>query len=216
MHACADTVDGQAQAEGDDVCSARNLPDFINYEDSKGDYRLPRNIQAIIPQYSFDCSGTVTGWGAFVRGGPGEDNAERIDFQVWRSVDSREYELVGFNSFPGAIEEGRMLTNLDEMMEGQSLITVQSGDVIGIYVERSNEGWRVQETSLQSPSVTVYHTPAATPLFATGDTLTISDTNAYTTRVTAPIITVTVSMGGSVSWCKAGVCLSTLLCEHVV
>ena len=214
MHACADTVDGQAQAEEDDVCSARNLPDF---SDSNGNDRLRGNIQAIIPQYSFDCNGTVTGWGAFVEGVP--DKAERIDFQVWRRVTNEaEYELVGFNSFPGAIEEGdgvKMLTNLDEMMEGQPLITVQSGDVIGIYVERSNDGWKVQETSLQSPSVTVYYTSATTPLFTTtGDTLTI--TNAYTTRVRAPIITATVSMGGSVSWCKAGVCLSTLLCEHVV
>ena len=207
MHACADTVDGQAQAEGDDVCSARNLPDF---SDSNGNDRLRGNIQAIIPQYSFDCNGTVTGWGAFVEGGP--DKAERIDFQVWRSVADEEYELVGFNSFPEVIPEGKMLTNLDEM---QPLITVQSGDVIGIYVERSNDGWKVQETSLQSPSVTVYYTSATTPLFTTtGDTLTI--TNAYTSRVRAPIITATVSMGGSVSWCKAGVCLSTLLCEHVV
>ena len=211
MHACTDTVDGQAQAEGDDVCSARNLPDFINYGDSNGDDRLPGNIQAIIPQYSFDCSGTVTGWGAFVQGDPGESRPQRIDFQVWRRVTNEEYELVGFNSFPEAIEEGKMLTNLDEM---QPLITVQSGDVIGIYVERSNGGWRVQETPLQSPSVTVYYTPAATPLFTTGGTLTI--TNAYTARVRAPVITVTVSMGRSVSWCKVGVCLSTVLCEHVV
>ena len=91
------------------MCSARNLPDFEDY-DSKGENRLPESIQAIIPQYSFDCSGTVTGWGAFVQGGA--NDAERIDFQVWRCVANEEYELVGFNLFPEATEGGKRLNNL--------------------------------------------------------------------------------------------------------
>ena len=55
------------------------------------------SLRASKLSYSFDCSGTVTGWGAFVQGGA--NDAERIDFQVWRCVANEEYELVGFNLF---------------------------------------------------------------------------------------------------------------------
>ena len=57
----------------------RNLPRFANQ--GGGSERFESGTQTIIPDYSFDCYGNVTQWGAFV------DRAGvrySLDFQVWR------------------------------------------------------------------------------------------------------------------------------------
>ena len=75
-----------------------NLPRFVN----QGSYnveRLESGTQAIIPEYSFDCYGNVTHWGAFVRN---RNGIYSLDFQVWRRSGGGQgttacYKLVGNN-----------------------------------------------------------------------------------------------------------------------
>ena len=127
-------------------CSVDNLPPF-------GD-TSPRNrpgrdrFQTIVPAYEFQCSGRVTEWGACVR--PGGQMREQfyIQFQVWRpSGPSGCYRLVGFNRPVGSQGEDGFLSppgdNSDQLhrcvvlsVTEDEQIEVQSGDVVGYYVDR--------------------------------------------------------------------------------
>ena len=89
--------------------------------------------QAIIPEYSFDCYGNVTQWGAVVKN---RNGAYTLAFQVWRRSGGGQgttgcYTLVGNNHFasirPAWRGRGRILA--DVPVEQQ--IKVRPGDVIG-------------------------------------------------------------------------------------
>ena len=65
-------------------------------------------FQAIVPAYTFQCSGRVTEWRACVQPGGSDNEQYYIQFQVWRStgIDGC-YELVDYNT-PLDVEESEV------------------------------------------------------------------------------------------------------------
>ena len=128
-------------------CSIGNLPPF---GDRTGD-RPDRMFQAIVPAYTFQCSGRyrVTEWMACVEHHGGGDQYY-IQFQVWRPNGTTGcYSLVGYNhpldndgmeSYLVAIDN--VNSPLDNCVvltvEEDEQIEVQSGDVVGYYVDSPN------------------------------------------------------------------------------
>ena len=117
-----------------------NLPTFEN-QGGGGVERLLSGTQAIIPDYSFECYGNVTQWGAFVEG-HGGDITYNLDFQVWRrrgggQGTTGEYDFVGSNSFPSIDPPGGGEI-LIEVVAVEHQIKVHPGDVIGLYFTTSD------------------------------------------------------------------------------
>ena len=108
-------------------------------------------FQAIVPNYTFQCSGRVTGWGACVQPGGNENEDYYIQFQVWRPTGiSGCYSLVDFNrpveenGDDGFLSPPGDDSDLDHCVvlsvpENQQ-IEVQSGDVVGYYVDFFRSG----------------------------------------------------------------------------
>ena len=123
------------------------LPGFGDTEDRD----TPRSdkFQAIVPAYTFQCSGRVTEWRACVAPGGRSSEQYYIQFQVWRStgIDGC-YERVGYNtpldaddteeflSPPGDSNDPLHRCVVLPVRESQQ-IEFQSGDVIGYYVDFS-------------------------------------------------------------------------------
>ena len=156
---------GQQQQQ----CSTDRLPLFRDYGEqlSKKSVRPESDMfQAIVPDYTFQCSGRVTEWRACVE--PGDNSKEQyyIQFQVWRStgIDGC-YEMVGYNiPLDDARVEEKEVTDSDIIIEAEGFLSppensndplghcvvlpvresqqieFQSGDVIGYYVDRYNNG----------------------------------------------------------------------------
>ena len=137
-------------------CSVDRLPVF----GSTHPRLSPHNdrFQAIVPAYTFQCSGRVTEWRACVHPGGNMLSQYYIQFQVWRStgIDGC-YELVGYNTKLNAdrIQESGNVIIIYEGGEGvlvpgtdnapdrcvvlpvteSQQIEFQPGDVIGYYVD---------------------------------------------------------------------------------
>ena len=133
-------------------CGVANLTAF---GDRRGDDeflgRPPDRFQAIVPAYTFNCTGRVTEWRACVepRGG-----GERyyIQFQVWRPTGILGcYTRVGYNAPPEpTFDDVGEVNNTDQLLQpGDPLvrcvrlpvsedgqIEFQPGDVIGYYADR--------------------------------------------------------------------------------
>ena len=140
--------------------------------DSDTDNRENDRLQAIVPAYTFQCSGRVTEWRACVEPG-GSDNEEYyIQFQVWRStgIDGC-YNLVGYNSPlddedseeflspPGFGGDPLHRCVVLPVRESQQ-IEFQSGDVIGYYVDRFRDGQDRDDGGIQwieGEDVVVYY-----------------------------------------------------------
>ena len=156
-------------------CTAvANLPPLVDPDRES----MPREVQAIILDYSFECSGRAVSWGVLTRGGGGFENT--IDFQVWRPVggeNSQEYQLVGSERYPGFRQEDRQL--IDYPID----IEVESGDVVGLYLDNM-DGWRVQLHSIPA-TVGFHYTKVGSP----PSSLTYGD---LIKTVGAPIITVSI------------------------
>ena len=127
----------------------QNLPRFVN----QGSYnveRLERGTQVIIPEYSFDCYGNVTHWGAYVKN---RNGIYSLDFQVWRrSVGGQGttgcYNLVGNNHFSSIRPAQKSRGQILEPIPVEQQIEVCPGDVIGFYVQnttRANGGVQLQQ-----------------------------------------------------------------------
>ena len=127
-------------------------------------------FQAIVPAYTFQCSGRVTEWRACVQPGGNSSEQYYIQFQVWRStgIDGC-YDLVGYNT-PLDVEEsevsysviiiddeGFLLPGRDSAPNGCVILPVresqqiefQSGDVIGYYVDYFRDGVDRDEGGIQ-------------------------------------------------------------------
>ena len=127
-------------------CSVDNLPPFRDFRDDNPRSEAPNRdrFQAIVPAYTFQCSGRVTEWGACVQPGGSDEEEYYIQFQVWRPDISGCYSLVNFNS---PVDEDEYLSPPGDssnplhrcvvlsVPEDQQ-IEVQSGDVVGYYVDR--------------------------------------------------------------------------------
>ena len=86
-------------------------------------------IQAIVPEYRFNCSGTVTGWGGCFAPATSIDYYF-ISYQVWREIAPGCYHLIGPTS-PHTLQpdNGCGITTLS----ADEYITVQEGDVLGFH-----------------------------------------------------------------------------------
>ena len=124
--------------------------------------------QALVPAYSFNCSGRITQWRACVQ--PAEKgDTYYIQFQVWRPTGVVGcYKLVGYNAPPADVLNSRN-ANLSQLLEPingciefsvskNDQIKFQRGDTIGYYIDHfnpsSNNG-KVQMST--SENVTIYH-----------------------------------------------------------
>ena len=143
-------------------CSVDNLPSPF------GDRReVPRSLrskvpdndrfQAIVPAYTFQCSGRVAEWRACVQPGGSGNEEYYIQFQVWRPTGpSGCYSLVGFNrpvdgeGEDGVLNPGNPLRRCVVLLvtEDQQ-IEVQSGDVVGYYVDRDNDNQNNNNAGIQ-------------------------------------------------------------------
>ena len=137
-------------------CSVDRLPPFGDSIDQDTPDR--DRFQAIVPAYTFQCSGRVTEWRACVQPGGGGERYY-IEFQVWRRAGSRDgcYELVGYNRPQDTVErkesersgfnEVLLSPESDGPLDHCVVLPVredrqiefQSGDVLGYYVDRDND-----------------------------------------------------------------------------
>ena len=131
-------------------CSVDNLPlPFGDRRDDNPRSEAPDRdrFQAIVPAYTFQCSGRVTEWGACVQPGGISSLQYYIQFQVWRPSGSGCYSLVGFNrpvgnnGEDGFLNPGNPLRRCVELsVTEDQQIEVQSGDVVGYYVDYFRNG----------------------------------------------------------------------------
>ena len=141
-------------------CSVDSLPSPFGDSGGPSSDRPGRDrFQAIVPAYTFQCSGRVTEWRACVQpGGHMEDYY--IQFQVWRPNGSGCYSLVRFNRPVGNNGGDGFLSppegNSDPLRRCVELsvtedqqIQVQSGDVVGYYVDRDNDNERDNSAGIQ-------------------------------------------------------------------
>lgn len=143
-------------------------------------------IQALVPSYRFICKANILRWGVAIHEGRGEHG---IHLQVWRPVmedgTNRLFELVGSNYFPinpSATEK------LIYLVPGErSRIGVQSGDVIGFYLEDDplvSDDFQLQHQQDVTASMVLYEHTQNPYSSIDADTLSIRLLN------TAPTITV--------------------------
>ena len=140
-----------------------NLPIFgdrrgdAEYLGRPGDDRL----QAIVPAYTFNCTGRVTEWRACVQQGDG-GGRYYIQFQVWRPTGVPGcYTLVGYNTPPvnQLLRPAGLCVQL-LATEGEQ-IQFQPDDVVGYYVNwfdrngRDRSGGGIQVIS--DSAVTIYN-----------------------------------------------------------
>ena len=137
-------------------CGVANLPAFGDRRfdaDYLGEPPADR-LQAIVPAYTFNCTGRVTEWRACVQPGGGGERYY-IQFQVWRPTGVPGcYSLVRYDAPPEPTFDGMgEVNNTDQLLqpgerdgplhrcvclpvsEGEE-IEFQPGDVIGYYADR--------------------------------------------------------------------------------
>ena len=189
----------------------QNLPGFAN-QGGDGGRRFRSGTQTIIPDYSFDCYGNVTHWGAFVEP-PGRNELHTLVFQVWRRTGGGQgttgcYDLVGDNHFspisPAPQSQGQILASVP--VEQQ--IEVRPGDVIGFYYagardeDPEDSGVELQRASNPPGGrpvvVTAWYGPVPTSV-AAADSCMIqigrdSDYDLRSSTTAAPIITASVAV----------------------
>ncbi len=123
------------------------------FRDDNKNSPLPAHnaVQAIITTLQFYCDCVnITSWETFVQPGGKlyfKEMGYDITFQVWRPSptvqDDGCYSLVGKNVFSSFTFRGGGFVELTPTPPGNSIITAQSGDVIGYYTNSrtgSNEG----------------------------------------------------------------------------
>ena len=104
-------------------------------------------VQAVIPAYRISCWGVIVQWGVSTerRGG------HLIELQVWRETGDNTYmyRKVGGNWFNQGPVKGQKLIYLTP--NSSQLISVQPGDIIGLYVVNNpaaDDNYKIQyETS---------------------------------------------------------------------
>ena len=164
---CMRCFAGQQQQQ---QCSVDSLPQFRDRRGDGGGEPDRDRFQAIVPAYTFQCTGRVTEWKACVQPGGSANEQYYIQFQVWRPTANDVegcYELVdynipeaeGFLSPPGGSGTLRRCVVLPVRQSQQ--IEVQPGDVVGYYVDRFEDGEERDNDGIQwieSTAVTVYYT----------------------------------------------------------
>ena len=187
----------------------QNFPLFAN-QGGGGVQRFSPGTQIIIPDYSFNCYGNVTQWGAWVERGGGSEHYT-LDFQVWRRSEGGQgttgcYDQVDNNLFQMmSPDDGRIV--LPVAVEDQ--IQVRPGDVVGFAVVSSNRqdnGVELQDTDDDPPggrvNVSAWYGPLPTSGGVAGSCrIQVGDDELRSSTTTAPIITVVV--GKRTSLCNS-------------
>ena len=138
-------------------CSVDKLAPFLDIHVGPGSEIIPDRdrFQAIVPAYTFQCSGRVTVWRACVQPGGSSNDQYYIQFQVWRRTATTQsgecYELVGYNTpqdgenmqevlSPEGGGDNNPLRRCVALPVGEDRqIEFQSGDVVGYYVDHDND-----------------------------------------------------------------------------
>ena len=138
-----------------DLC-LQSMPEYSDQRNGNSVAHFTGKTQAIIPDYSFTCSGNVTRWGAYVEPG-GSSEEYHVNFQVWRpSHLAGCYALVGNNRLQRATPADNQIT-LEVPEEEQ--IQVQPRDVMGFYIQHlgGRSGGIQLLASVGADSVSVWH-----------------------------------------------------------
>ena len=177
----------------------QNLPIFAD-QAREGDVdRLESGTQTIIPDYSFDCNGTVTQWGAFVE--RARDSIRyTLDFQVWRRSGggqgtTGEYDFVGSNRFQSVSTAPQSQGQILRDVPVEQQIKVRPGDVIGLYVTTSRDnGVELKQQNTSNGDILIIW--FATSLTAALSTrIRVGSTSGYelmSTTTAVPVITAVV------------------------
>jgi len=156
------------------------LNSFPTYNSSRTDYGgFAGDIQAVVPQYQFPCTGLVSELTARVDNSSG---GTRIDLQIWRPTDiTGSYTLLWALQHPTMFETSRIGNMVT--FSPSFAVPVERGDVIGFY---TGSVQILSDTSAQG--TTVYSTSeVGGPLcnFSMCDVSVLSQVN------TAPLISAT-------------------------
>ena len=135
-------------------------------------------VQAIIPTYKFYCDCVnITSWETYVQpggGGHSRGKAYDITFQVWRpspTVTSSNgydgcYSLVGENVFTSISFPDGGFVQLSPTPPSNSIITAQSGDVVGYYSNSrrgNNQGIQLERDRDYTVNIIWYNSPNTSP-----------------------------------------------------
>ena len=137
------------------------------FDDRDYDPLLASNaVQAIITTYKFYCDCVnITSWETYVEpGGMGHQNSATYDiaFQVWRPSptvqDTGCYGLVGQNNFMSLSFSRGGLVQLTPTPPLNTVITAQSGDVVGYYTNSRDDGIQLERSNDYNQNIIWYHT----------------------------------------------------------
>ena len=134
------------------------------YDDNFDSLPADNAVQAIITTYKFYCDCVnITSWETYVQPGGGmyfNSLTYDITFQVWRPSptvnDSGCYSLVGENVFTSFSFTNGGLVQLSP--PNSSIITAQSGDVVGYYTNSrdTNDGIQLERDSIYNENIIWY------------------------------------------------------------
>ena len=116
------------------------LPSLPSFKRHSGPEAFYKGTQTIIPSLVVECSGQVVAWDAFVE----HHESNTVQFQIWRPLiinDTSSYILIGANTLVNMKPlDHKISLNIDD----SSRISVEVGDIIGIYTGDSEHGFRVE------------------------------------------------------------------------
>ena len=110
-----------------------------------------RNVQIIVPGYTFTCHGLITNW-LIVARKPNLITPQPIELQVWRPTGNQSFELIGSNVLPLAENEPDFFL-LNYTVPQDSQIQVAPGDIVGAFYPL-NPAYRIRSARSQNESST--------------------------------------------------------------
>lgn len=134
-----------------------------------------RNVQIIVPGYTFTCHGLITNWLIVVRKA-NQVTPQPIELQVWRPTGNNNFDLIGSNMLPLAEDEPEIFL-LNYTVPLNSRIQVAPGDIVGAYYPL-NPAYRIRSATSQNESTSeVYIVNSASPTctFEMCDTISVQE-----------------------------------------
>jgi len=120
-----------------------------------------RNVQIIVPGYSFSCHGLITNW-LIVARKANQITPQPIELQVWRPTGNHSFELIGSNVLPLAENEPDVFL-LNYTVPQSSQIQVAPGDIAGAFYPL-NPAYRIlNEISRNLSSTEAYFVNSGSP-----------------------------------------------------
>lgn len=132
-----------------------------------------RNVQIIVPGYTFTCHGLITNWLIVVRKAD-QVAPQPIELQVWRPTGDNNFALIGSNMLPLAENEPEAFL-LNYSIPLNSQIQVAPGDVVGAYYPL-NPAYRIRSVPSQNdsaPEVYIVNSASPTCTFKICDTILV-------------------------------------------